>query len=331
MEFTFLGTSSGVPCKGRNVTSLAIRPVSGKSWCMVDCGEGTQHQLIRTEYSVKKLRVIFITHIHGDHCFGLPGLLASCAMSDRSQDLTIVAPKAIWDLIQTAIKTTDLHLNFAIDFIALEEVTSPLVFDGFSVEILSLSHRAPCWGFNFFETELKPVLDKQKLIADGISAGPLWGQLQLGVDGIDDNGRVVRAEDYLLTPKAARVVFVGGDNDKPEFINQLVHKPHVMIHESTYTEEVALKVGPVVQHSHAKQVAMFAQNADIKHLVLTHFSPRYTELSKSRYTIAELEQEARDHYDGQLFIARDFAKYVLSKELDLTLSGRPVKKAVKRN
>jgi len=112
MEITLLGTSSGTPTKTRNVSGTAIRKANSKSWYLVDCGEGTQHQILRTNLSLNHLQTIFITHIHGDHCYGLPGLLASAALSGRTVPLTIVGPRAINDFFTAIQKTTQLRLSY---------------------------------------------------------------------------------------------------------------------------------------------------------------------------------------------------------------------------
>jgi ribonuclease Z len=314
MQFTFLGTSSGVPCKNRNVTGLALQSEGAKRWYMVDCGEATQHQLLNTRYSVNSLKAIFITHVHGDHCYGLPGMLASASMLSRTEPLTIVGPAAVKEFIDAVIKTTQLWLDYQLIFIAVEEQQQNLYFDDVEVEILPLSHRVACWGYNFIESRIARNLDKDKLLNHGVQAGPAWGQLQRGQDVTQDDGSTLLANDYLLPPRAPRVVMVAGDNDNPALLDNLVAKPDVVVHESTYTEAIAIKVGPSAQHSYAKQVAQYAQQAQIKNLVLTHFSPRYIDSDNAPQNIGMVEAEAKAHYQGRLFLARDFAHYVVDKQ-----------------
>ena len=137
LKLTFLGTSAGVPTKQRNVTALAIECLNpyhsgtnqqqnkkSRPWLLIDCGEGTQHQLLHTKLSLHQLHVICITHVHGDHCYGLPGLLASAAMSGRTAPLILIAPKAIATLLDAVISTTELHFPFAINFMAIEDLLS---------------------------------------------------------------------------------------------------------------------------------------------------------------------------------------------------------------
>ena len=117
MEFTFLGTSAGTPTRSRNVTGLALCLSGPKPWYLVDCGEGTQHQVMRTRYSVMQLRAIFITHIHGDHIFGLPGLLTSASMLGRTEPLDIIAPPQVRRFIDAVIENSDSSLSYPLNFI----------------------------------------------------------------------------------------------------------------------------------------------------------------------------------------------------------------------
>ena len=109
MNIVFLGTSAGVPTKTRNVTGIAVREERGNGWYLVDCGEGTQHQILHTSLSINALRAIFITHIHGDHCYGLPGILASAAMNGRKAPLKIMAPSGVREWVEATQQHTQLY------------------------------------------------------------------------------------------------------------------------------------------------------------------------------------------------------------------------------
>jgi len=319
VELIFLGTSSGVPTLSRNVSAVAIKYRNSKAWCLVDCGEGTQHQLQRTALSLNQLATVFITHVHGDHCYGLPGLLASAGMAGRRDDLLIVAPKGVEQFVQTAIACTDMHLPYRILFRDIATVQQPLAAAGFTVEAVALSHRVPSYGYGFIEARLSKKLDVAKLKQQGIPSGPVWGQLQQGKTLTLDDGRIVDGNDFLLPARAPRSVFIAGDNDTPELVQQFSLTPDVLVHESTYTQLVADKVGPGPQHSSARQVARFAESAGIKHLVLTHFSARYSAPGDGENGIGQVEQEAQSHYSGTLFLANDFDRFWL-KGLDTDAS-----------
>ncbi|ABM19248.1 ribonuclease Z [Marinobacter nauticus] len=317
MEFTFLGTSAGTPTRSRNVTGLALCLSGPKPWYLVDCGEGTQHQLMRTRYSVMQLRAMFITHIHGDHIFGLPGLLTSASMLGRTEPLDIIAPPQVRRFIDAVIENSDSSLSYPLNFINSEAPDFYWQDDHLGVTNVALSHRVPCRAYVFTERNLERQLQKEKLVADGIEPGPQWGDLQKGKDVLLDDGRLLRSNDYTHIPRTARKIIVGGDNDTPELLKDACQGTHVLIHEATYTQDVADRVGPWPQHSSAQQVARFAQATKLPNLVLTHFSSRYQSAPGGSPHINQLAAEALQHYKGQLFLARDFDTYRLEKDFQL--------------
>ena len=317
MEFTFLGTSAGTPTRSRNVTGLALCLSGPKPWYLVDCGEGTQHQLMRTRYSVMQLRAMFITHIHGDHIFGLPGLLTSASMLGRTEPLDIIAPPQVRRFIDAVIENSDSSLSYPLNFINSEAPGFYWQDDHLGVTNVALSHRVPCRAYVFTERNLERQLQKEKLVADGIEPGPEWGDLQKGKDVLLDDGRLLRSDDYTQIPRTARNIIVGGDNDTPELLKDACQGTHVLIHEATYTQDVADRVGPWPQHSSAQQVARFAQATKLPNLVLTHFSSRYQSAPGGSPHINQLAAEALQHYKGQLFLARDFDTYRLEKDFQL--------------
>lgn len=315
MEFTFLGTSAGTPTKSRNVTGLALSHGGPKHWYLIDCGEGTQHQLLRTHHSVMQLQAIFITHIHGDHTFGLPGLLTSASMLGRTAPLYLVAPRPVKTFVEAALGNSDSSLSFELRFVDSEAENFRWQDDALSVTAVPLSHRVSCRAFVFTEKNLERQLLRDKLEADGIEAGPAWGRLQQGQDVVLEDGRLARCDDYTRIARKPRKVIVAGDNDQPDLLLEASTDVQVVVHEATYTQEVSDRVGPWPQHSSAAQVARFADAAGVPNLVLTHFSSRY-QLNPDAYPhIGEIESEATGMYRGNLYLARDFARYTLGKDL----------------
>ncbi|MBW4934133.1 ribonuclease Z [Marinobacter sp. F4206] len=318
MDFTFLGTSAGTPTRSRNVTGLALSHSGRKPWYLVDCGEGTQHQLLRAHYSVMQLRAIFITHIHGDHTFGLPGLLTSASMLGRTEPLDIIAPAQVQRFIDTTIENSDSSLSYPLNFIDSEAPDFSWQDDQVSVTNVALSHRVPCRAYVFTERNLERQLLVDKLREDGVEPGPGWGKLQKGQDVTLEDGRVLLSEAYTSIPRVARRLIVAGDNDNPGLLADACEGTHLLIHEATYTQEVAERVGPWPQHSSAEQVARFAQQVQLPNLVLTHFSSRYQSGQHGTPNINQVAAEAMQHYRGQLFLARDFDTYRLEKDLSLS-------------
>jgi ribonuclease Z len=312
MEILFLGTSAGTPTKTRNVTALALRLFGSRHWLLIDCGEGTQHRILHTNLSLMNLRAIFITHLHGDHCYGLPGLLASAGMLNRTEPMLIVAPPTVHGFVQCVLDTTELRLPYPVEFVDVAEASTAQLPD-FDVQATALSHRVPSFAYSFTEKVIENKLDVAKLERDGIPRGPDWGLLQQGHDIETPDGATVHACDYLLRPRRRRKIIVGGDNDTPALLADEAQAADVLIHEATYTEDVLVRIGPGPQHSSAKRVAQLATDAKIGNLVLTHFSPRYQE-QKGGLSLSDIEAEARAVYKGKLFLANDLERYVLDKE-----------------
>ena len=311
MDLLFLGTSSGTPTRARNVTGLALLEDSGKGWYLVDCGEGTQHQVLRTPLTLHGLRAIFITHVHGDHCYGLPGLLASAGMARRQQPLDIIAPAAIEGWVRTTLAMSQSGLPYELRFHAVETLDS-WRNQQMRVEATALSHRVPSWGYSFTETRPDPRLDVERLDREGIPRGPLWGALMHGND-IELAGRILHSEDYLLPTRTSRRIVVGGDNDRPELLREACQGAQLLVHEATYTQTVAEAGKAEFGHSTAAQVAAFAAEIGVPNLVLTHFSARYQNIPGRGLSVEDIRAEAARHYDGQLILAEDLLRLRLDK------------------
>lgn len=309
-KLTFLGTSAGMPTKYRNVTSLAVQPGPGRDWWMVDCGEATQHRLQHLPLSVHDLAGICITHVHGDHSYGLPGLLASAAMGGRTRPLVLVAPMAVRTWLEATFEHTALNLPFPIVHVDVAGSLKVHEEPGLAIERHPLSHRVPSVGFRFAFEKHRWKLDTAALRARGVAPGPAWGELQAGSDVQLEDGSVLRAADFRIAQTERAALVVGGDNDTPALLAAACQGAQVLVHEGTYTEAISQKVGPGPTHSSVRQVAQFAAAAGVPNLILTHFSPRYDNAEGMK----ELETEARQSYSGQLFLARDLTSYELKAD-----------------
>ncbi|WP_298808143.1 ribonuclease Z [uncultured Psychrobacter sp.] len=354
LKLTFLGTSAGVPTKQRNVTALAIECLNphtsgvqqgsrqqnnqnkkSRPWVLIDCGEGTQQQLLHTKLSLHQLAAICITHVHGDHCYGLPGLLASAAMSGRREPLTLIAPKAIATLLEAITATTELYLPFALDFIAIEEVlaeqgdtnkVSISLSDQhqLDIDITPLSHRVASHAFGITQTISRRILNTDKLMADGIPASALWGKLQQGEDVMTEDNRQLRSVDYVDNEIQRTRVVVAGDNDAPNLLSKAVINAGLLVHEATYTHEVLTKIRAKnpdydPMHSSAQLLGEFAQAAGLKNLVLTHFSARYQVFDNPNSktpNMANIRLDAESVYKGNLWLAEDFAQYMVDGAIE---------------
>ncbi|POU71273.1 ribonuclease Z [Leclercia sp. LSNIH6] len=275
MELFFLGTSAGVPTRTRNVTSILLdlqHPTRGGLW-MFDCGEGTQHQLLRTAAHPGKLDKIFITHLHGDHLFGLPGLLCSRSMAGNIQPLTIYGPPGIREFVETSLRISGSWTDYSLEII---EIKPGVVFkdDAYTVTAAALNHPVECYGFRIEERDKPGALDGAALIAAGVPFGPLFQQLKRGESITLEDGRTINGAAYLSPPRPGKKLAIFGDTAPCENALALAQGVDLLVHEATLEvamEEKANSRG----HSSTHQAARLARDAQVKKLIVTHVSSRY--------------------------------------------------------
>lgn len=274
MELYFLGTNAGVPTLQRNVTSIGLRMLDERRalW-LFDCGEGTQHQILSSPLKLSKLEKIFITHLHGDHVFGLPGLLSSRAYQGGTTPLTVYGPPGTERMITTAMELSQSRINYELKIM---EHTGGLLFEdeSFIVESALLEHRIDSYGYRITEKDRPGSLDQAKLAEYGLKPGPLFGRLKRGETITLDDGSVVRPEDVLGAPKRGKVITILGDTRPCANVLPLAQHADVLVHEATFMDDLA-DTAHEYYHSTAKQAAEAARAADVGELIMTHFSSRY--------------------------------------------------------
>lgn len=274
MELLFLGTGAGTPSRQRNVTSIALNLHGVRSRCwLFDCGEGTQHQMMRSRVKSGKIEKIFITHLHGDHIFGLPGLLTSRSMNGISDTMTIYGPKGIRSFVDTTLSLSGSWLTFPLEIV---EIEAGEVFNDehFRVTAYPLTHPVECYGFRIEEHDKPGALDAERLLADGIKPGALFQQLKLGKTVTMEDGRVVEGKAYLGPATKGVTLAIFGDTSPTPAASELAAGADVMVHEATLEaamEEKANGRG----HSSTVQAATAAKQAGAKRLIVTHLSSRY--------------------------------------------------------
>ena len=311
MQICFLGTSSGTPTKSRNVSAIALTENQKKNWYLIDCGEGTQHQVLRSSLSLNSLTAIFITHLHGDHCYGLPGLLASASLSNRTNRLLIFGPEGLEDWLKLTISTTDLHLQYEIVVLPLDTLADYEIGQ-FHISTTRLSHRISSYAYLFTNIHDEVKLDTDKLTHHKIPQGPLWGKLKSGHD-IELEGITYKSQDFVHREKNTKKIIICGDNDNPELLSAHSAGCDVLVHEATFTSDMAEQARKV-GHCCADTIASFARENGIPNLVLTHFSARYHTQATGKGSIEALRHEAQRNYSGRLFLANDFDRFQLTKD-----------------
>lgn len=313
MELLFLGTGSGVPSKLRNVSSIALKLLAERNsiW-LFDCGEGTQHQILNTTLKPRKIEKIFITHMHGDHIFGLPGLLSSRAFQGGEEAITIYGPKGIKGYIQSSLRFSGSRLNYPIHFVEFEQ--EGVIFEDhqFKVTIKKLQHGLPSFGFRIEESDHEGTLDAKKLKALNIPSGPVYGRLKNKETVELDDGRVIDGKDFVGPSQKGRVVTILGDTIKHPNSVKLAKNADVLVHEGTFGPDEDT-LAREYNHSTTAQAALVAKEAKVKQLLLTHFSSRY--LYKD---LKQIEKETRKIFPDTM-IMQDLQEVIipLEKESDV--------------
>jgi ribonuclease Z len=288
LKLTFLGTSAGRPTKARNVTSIALSlPEPQHSFWLFDTGEGTQHRLLGSKLKLNKLERIFITHLHGDHIYGLPGLLTSRTYFEGAVPLTIYGPPGIRTFIDCVFHQSGVHLGYKLEII---EIEAGQVFSDsyFTVEAAELVHRMPCFGYRITEHSQPGKLDLPLLKTLGVPSGPLYGKLKQGENITLDSGEIVYSSDVVGPPTNGRIVTILGDTSPCDNVLVLAKDADLLVHEGTFAggmEEKAAAYG----HSTVLQAAQAALQANVKNLVMTHFSSRFDD-----HAIEQLVQDAQE-------------------------------------
>lgn len=308
MEILFLGTSAGQPSKQRNVSAIALKLLDERNevW-LFDCGEATQHQILQTTLKPRKITKVFITHLHGDHIFGLPGFLASrnfqASDEEGQTDLEMYGPIGLKNFVLTALKLSQTRLSYRIHFHELERAEKIFEDETFEVYTELLDHTIFCLGYRVVEKNRRGELDAEKLKADGLPFGPLFGRIKNGEE-VEFEGKIFNADDYIGADKCGRIVTILGDTRQTNTAIRLAIGSDVLVHESTY-EAVESKMAKRHGHSTSKQAAEVAQEAGVKRLLLTHISARYVgplvgKLSKEAQCIHENSYVVKDFYEEKI-------------------------------
>lgn len=306
MDLTFLGTGAGVPSTKRNVSSSALRLDNGEIW-LFDCGEATQHQILSSTITLSKITKIFITHLHGDHIFGLPGLLGSRSFQDGESDLTLFGPAGLKEYIECSLKVSGTYLRYALSVI---EVEDGMAFDlgDYDVTVALLEHGIPSFGYRIKEGDKSGHLDVEKLKELGVKPGPIYKTLKEG-GSIDHNGRVIKAEDVTGPEIKGRCVVICGDTRYSKKTISLAQSADLLVHEATFSKNKSTLARDYF-HSTTEEAASIARDADVMELALTHISSRYQEEE-----LQSMLDEAREVFPNTVMV-EDQTKISIPKERD---------------
>lgn len=277
MKLLFLGTSAGRPTAARNVTSAAlIFPEEHNRFWLIDAGEGTQQQLLRARLKLGKLTRILITHMHGDHLYGLPGILSSRTYYEGAGKLELYGPPGLRGYVESVLQYSGAHLNYELDIREIEADGQAFDDGRHRIEAGELIHRIRCFGYRIQERPRPGPLNLAYLAQLGVPPGPMYGMLKRGEDIALLDGTVVWSRDAVGPAADGRIVTILGDTVRCERAVQLAKDADLLVHEATFgigLEEKAALYG----HSTFLQAAETAALAGARRLVVSHISARYSD------------------------------------------------------
>ncbi len=293
IQLTFLGTGAATPSVERNVTGMMLQR-EGELF-LFDCGEGTQRQMMRyaTGFTVNE---IFITHFHADHILGLPGLLQTMGLQDRTAPLTLYGPAGAGQLLGTLVRLGGDRPKFPVEIVELkpgEQVKKK----EFAIVAGEARHKGACLGYALVEEDRLGRFDPDRARELGVPEGPLWGRIHRGQAVTLGDGTVVEPAALVGPPRPGRKVVISGDTAPCESIVELARGADLLVHEATFGWDERARAKET-RHSTAADAARTAAAAGVVELVLTHISPRYSreapELAAEAKTFFPATRVARD-------------------------------------
>ncbi|WP_152042951.1 ribonuclease Z [Salinigranum salinum] len=295
MRVTFLGTSAAVPTTERAPSALVCNRAGERF--LFDCGEGTQRQMMRfgTGFAVSHL---FVTHLHGDHVLGIPGLVQTWDFNDREEPLAIHAPPGSRRHIESLLHAGGHQPGFPIRVNEVSPGAVALDGDGFEICAFATEHRTRSVGWALVEEDRRGRFDRERAEELGVPVGPKFGQLHDGNPVELDDGRVVEPEQVVGDPRPGRRLVYTGDTRPVSATEEIAAGADLLIHEATFASDEADRARST-GHTTAREAGRLARRAGVKRLALTHISSRYAG------DASEIAREAAAAFDGESVVAHD--------------------------
>lgn len=294
-----LGSNSAAFAHGRHQTSQVLKIQD--QYVLIDCGEGTQLLMRKHQVKISKINIIVISHLHGDHYYGLIGLLSTLHLFGRKKDLKLIGPPGLSDVISLQLKYSETSLNFKINFTEWVAGETRVVVDHpkFTITTIPLDHRVPCSGYLFQEKPKKRRIDKTRL-PDKLPPSEIY-KLKCGEDLTDEEGNILhKNEDVTLDPlRALSYAFCSDTRYKPELVAN-IQGVDMLYHEATFTSEMEERAKSTY-HSTARQAATMAKDAQVGRLLIGHFSTRYRNLEPVLEEALEVFEKTEIAAEGHIF------------------------------
>ena len=268
-----LGCGSALPTLHHNASAQVVE-IRGKLF-LVDCGEGTQVQLRRSRLRFTKISAVFITHLHGDHCFGLIGMLSTFGLLGRTARLAIYAPAALENMLKQQMQLFCHDFDYEVDFHAVDTTQQQVIYEdrSLTVETIPLEHRMPCCGYLFREKPSLPHIRRDMIDFYQIPTSQI-NNIKAGADWTTPDGEVVKNERLVEPADPPRSYAYCSDTRYIPTLHERIKGVSTLYHESTYGEDNLLMAQKYF-HSTARQAALVARDAGVGHLLLGHYSSRY--------------------------------------------------------
>jgi ribonuclease Z len=280
---TILGNNSAVPAFDRHPTSQVVT-LDGTNY-LVDCGEGTQIQLINYKIRRSKISHIFISHLHGDHYFGLPGLISSLGLLSHQQELHVFGPSPLKEIIELQLKVADTTLPYQLHLHTITKAATLLETDKLTVKCFPTNHRIECYGFSFEQNKQPRKLNPDKAKAHDIPSS-FYDRLKSGEDYINKDGAAIKNELVTDPAEPGKKYAYCADTKYDESLLPHIQGANMIYHETTYLDNLRERAESRF-HSTTKQAALLAKKANVKKLLIGHFSSKYD-------TLEEFETEAKE-------------------------------------
>lgn len=275
-ELTILGCSSATPTSSRHPTAQVLNV--HERFFLIDCGEAAQIQLRRFKIKIQRIDHIFISHLHGDHYLGLPGLLGTMHLLGRDKVLHLYSPPGLKEIIDTNHYHSKTFLNYDVEFHVLEGKSSARILedDKLTVETIPMNHRIPCYGFLFKEKEPLRNIIKEKIEEYNIPIQQIH-RIKTGEDFIAADGKLIPNSQLTIPPHSPRSYAYCSDTLYNESYIEQIKNVNLLYHEATFANDMSDRA-IATHHCTAKQAGSIAQKAHVKQLIIGHYSARYHEL-----------------------------------------------------
>ena len=270
MKLVFLGTSAAQPTEKRGLSCICLEKEG--EILMFDAGESAQISYMKSGLGWNKKMKLFVTHLHGDHCVGILGLLQTMSMQNRTESLEIFGPKGIDEFLAANIKILNFGLSFSILITIVNEGT---IYENnkFLIHATKANHSITAFSYLFEEKDKPGRFNVEKAKELGIPEGELWNKLQNGIDVIN-NQKIIKPEQVLGKKRPGKKIGISGDTMPTKELEEFFKECDYLVFDSTFLDEEKQKAQDTC-HSTAKQAAELGKNANVKNLILTHFSARY--------------------------------------------------------